>query len=98
MSLSAAAAIPTLFVIYAWLRRVPDATDTVKSIWSKGRLLLGCSAALDCVVVYVPIYIGVVSKLSNLAWIQLGLSAFILLYIVFSGRVKDTFTDFPENE
>ena len=95
MSLAAAAAIPTLLVLYALKHRKPNANSKVRWLWRNGRLLLLLSTILYASVPFISITLASTYKASNSVWIQLGICVLITLYLLLSRRVRDTFSDFP---
>ena len=93
-----AASIPTLFVLFAWVKRKPGAADFVREIWRHGVILLLVSVALNVLTVFIPLFLGATHKISTSGWVQLGLSIVIAWFLLSSRRVKDTFADFPQVE
>ncbi len=96
MSLSAFASIPSLLVVYAWVKRKPGAANPVRWIWNHGSLLLSGSALLNCFVVFLPVFMGLTHEISIIAWVQFAIAVLIIIYLFTSQRVKDTFADFPD--
>lgn len=89
------ATLPVLFFIYAWSRRKPGAGSLVRALWKNGATLLAMSAALNILIVFVPILLGVVAGIHTLGWLQVGFAVAIIAYLYSSRRVRDTFQDFP---
>lgn len=96
MILAAIAAIPAIFVVYAFIKRVPDAPDKVRWIWQHGRELLLVSSFLNILVVFLPLLTGLAREVSTVGWAQFGISAYIIYYLFTEQRVRDTFADFPQ--
>lgn len=95
LTLGVLATLPVLIFIVAWAKRVPTAGTFIRSVWRNGALLLSVAAALNIVIVFVPMLAGVVSRIDTAGWIQIALPVIILVYLHTSKRVKDTFADFP---
>ncbi|MEE8429253.1 MAG: DUF2919 family protein [Gammaproteobacteria bacterium] len=96
MILAAIAAIPAIFVVYAFIKRKPDAPDKVRRIWQHGRELLLGSSFLNVLVVFLPLLTGIAREISTVGWAQFGISAYIIYYLFTERRVRDTFADFPQ--
>jgi len=96
MVLAAIAAIPAIFLVYAFIKRVPDAPDKVRRIWQYGRELLMVSSLSNILIVFLPLLMGLVRGISMIGWAQFGISAYIIFYLVAERRVRDTFADFPQ--
>ena len=90
---SAAASIPTIVLLIAWLKRGPHSGRTVRFIWQQGRGLITISLLLNIMLFVTPWLFN--AKLSNIALAQLGV-CWVLLYVLWrSARMRDTFEDFP---
>jgi hypothetical protein len=89
------ATIPVMLCMYAWTKRKPGAKPLVKKLWQRGRLLLVTAAALNIVIIFVPLLTMVSHKLVFANWVQVGISVMIVWYLLFTQRVRDTFADFP---
>ena len=98
MSLSAFAGIPVLLVVYAWARRLPDASSFVRRTWGKGATLLAASAALNAAIVFSPLWLGTARKISVYGWGQLFICVVILFTLFSSKYIKDCFADFPADD
>lgn len=92
------ATIPLMVVIYAWVKREPDASEFIRKVWRHGKPLLIASASMNILAIFIPVWAGFVRQVHIISWFQLGLSLLVVLYLYFSVRVKDTFADFPERE
>ena len=90
------ATLPTLLFIYAWGRRRPGASEMVQKVWQHGALLLMVGAGLDILVVFAPFVTQDAHHIQIAGWIQLVISVLIVVYLLFSPRVKDVLADFPE--
>ncbi len=95
-SLAAFAAIPAALLIYAWTKKNPDAPPFIKRVWSNGRALLAVTAILNAIIVFVPLWLGKVHKLTAFSWAQLLVSLLIVLILYKSHYIKDCFGDFPD--
>ncbi len=98
MSLAAVAGIPAALLIYAWVKRNPDAPSFPRQVWKRGRLLLAISAALSAFVVFVPLWLGAVHKVTEYGWGQFVISLLILVVVYRSQYMKDCFSDWPEKK
>ncbi len=96
MTLAAIAAVPAIFVVYAFIKRAPDAPDKVQWIWQHGRELLLVSSLLNILVVFLPLLTGLARHVSTVGWAQLGISVYLTFYLFTERRVRDTFADFPQ--
>ncbi len=97
MSLGALAGIPALLVVYALIKRDPDASEGVKKIWHKGRELLAISAVFNVLLAFSPMMIRGVQTLGVHAWWQLAGSVLVLGLVLKSEYIKDCFLDFPRH-
>jgi len=98
MSLAAVAGIPAALLVYAWVKRNPDASSFVRQVWKRGRLLLVISAALSAFVVFVPLWLGTVHKVTEYGWGQFFISLLIVIVVYRSQYIKDCFSDWPEKQ
>jgi len=96
MVFGAIAAIPAIFVLYAFTKRAPEATDNIKRIWQRGRELLLAATLLNVLVVFFPVLVGLVDQVNTIGWVQCGICIFIIYYLFSDKRVRDTFADFPK--
>lgn len=96
MSLSAFAALPVVLLVYALIKRRPDASDFVKRIWSNGRHLLAVTAMLHATIFSAPLWIDNDVKMNNVIWAQLILSIGVIAVVYSSQYIQDCFDDFPE--
>ena len=87
--------IPVVLVIFAYMKRKPDAPDYIRTLWRNCGKLLLLAAALNVVVVFVPFLIDLTYRINLLGWGQLAIAAYIIFYLMTSRRVRDTFADFP---
>lgn len=94
LTLAMLATLPALCFIYAWTRRNPGASNIVQSIWRHGSMMLTIAALLNVVTVFVPLLLDIKHKIHMVGWTQIALSVTVILYLQFSQRVKDTFSDF----
>jgi len=87
--------IPVVLVIFAYMKRKPDAPDYIRTLWRNCGKLLLLAAALNVVVVFVPFLLDLAYRINLLGWGQLAIAAYIIFYLMTSRRVRDTFADFP---
>jgi len=98
MSLAAAAAIPALAVVYAWMKRKPDSGNKIRWIWINGKWFLTVSSILYMAIAATRIELVSAYQAHYLIWAQLGTGILIIVFLFTSTRVKDTFSDFPKSE
>ncbi len=98
MSLGAIAGIPAAFVVYAWMKREPNASDFVKNIWHRGRILLAISAVFNAGLAFAPMVIRGVHHFGFHGWWQLIGSLVVLGMVLKSEYIKDCFLDFPQKD
>jgi len=97
LSLGAFAGIPTALLIYAWVKRMPGASNYIRRIWKNGRSLLAISAILNACIILGPQLLGTVYKITVSGWVQLLINILIVIVVYKSPYIKDCFSDFPEN-
>ncbi len=87
--------IPVVLVIFAYMKRKPDAPDYIRTLWRNCGKLLLLATALNIVVVFVPFLFDMAYRINLLGWGQLVIAAYIMFYLLTTRRVRDTFADFP---
>ena len=87
--------IPVVLVIFAYMKRKPDAPDYIRTLWRNCGKLLLLAAALNVVVVFVPFLFDMAYRINLIGWGQVAIAAYIIFYLMTSRRVRDTFADFP---
>ena len=87
--------IPVVLVIFAYMKRKPDAPDYIRTLWRNCGKLLLLAAALNVVVVFVPFLFDLAYRINLIGWGQVAIAAYIIFYLMTSRRVRDTFADFP---
>ena len=97
ISLEAMTAIPLLILIYAWTRREPGASNTIKNIWHRGKLLIITSATLMFCVTSSPLWLPTENRITNIDIIYLVLYTLVIIITYFSRYMMDCFADFPVN-
>jgi len=97
LALGAVAAVPVALLVYALMKRKPGATQFVKSVWARGRMLLVVSALASVGVVFFPPLAGSARHLTDNAWIQIAIAAVIVVIVFRSSYIRDCFNDFPED-
>ena len=90
--------IPVVLVIFAYMKRKPDAPDYIRTLWRNCGKLLLLAAALNVVVVFVPFLFDLAYRINLIGWGQVAIAAYIIFYLMTSGRVRDTFADFPADD
>jgi len=88
------ASLPAVAVIVAALRRAPQAGSAIRAIWRNGQPLASTAAALDIGIVVLHSVFGWLS-LNEIVVATLFLDGYVLIYLIRSVRVNDTFEDFP---
>ena len=97
MSLEAAAAIPVLFLLYAWSKRMPDASRMVQYLWLNGKALIITTAFLQLCITSSPLWLSIDDNImAHSSWIQLLLYILIILITIISTYMRYCFSDFPE--
>ena len=87
--------VPALLVLFALMRRGPSGGRFPRWIWKHGRIFLACSALLEIGMAVLYLTTLTVGETPSLTVAFLFLDLYILGYVLFSRRVKDTFSDFP---
>ena len=87
--------IPVVLVIFAYMKRKPEAPDYIRTLWRYSGKLLLLAAALNVVVVFVPFLFDMAYRINLIGWGQVAIAAYIIFYLMTSRRVRDTFADFP---
>lgn len=86
--------VPALFVLIALFRRSPNGGRFARWIWKRGRIFLATSAVLEISAgLFLASQQGGETSLLTMTFLLLDL--YILLYVLISKRVKDSFSDFP---
>lgn len=94
--LGALAAIPAIILVLAWIKRQPGAAALTRRVWASGRLLLILASILNIIIIFLPALTGAVLRISMVGWIETIICIFIIIYLIRSTRVRDTFADFPQ--
>lgn len=84
-------AIPALWVLVAWSRRLPTAGSLIRGVWRQGRWLLIGAALIDLGVRW-----GTQLQPPINQWLWLGLDSLAVIYLLLVPRVRQVFSDFPE--
>jgi len=98
MSLGALASVPAALLIYAWLKKRPDAHPFVRKLWENGRILLAVSAIFSAPIVFVPLWMKTTHHISSIDWAQFIISGLVVLVVYRSQHIRDCFNDFPKEE
>ena len=98
LAIDTVAAIPAVILAVVTFLRRPNAADSVKAIWKRGRTLLLGSAALNGVVAAAALALANSHNVSIVSPILLCLSAWSFWYLLVSKRMRDVFGDFPVEE
>jgi hypothetical protein len=90
-------ALPSLIaavVLYAFLRRSPKASNAVRWIWARGRMILAAAAALDFGLWFLDLPTG--QGTGDAARVLVAaLDVYFLVYILAARRVREVFAQFP---
>lgn len=91
------AAVPVLFVLYAFIRRTPSGSTGVRWIWRHGQAFLALAALLDLgyLVFATGALHGQLTSLDMLTLLSLAFDIYFLIYVLAARRVRDVFSDFP---
>ena len=87
--------IPVFLVIFAYMKRKPEAPDYIRTLWRNCGKLLVLTAVLNLVVVFMPFLFDMAYRINLMGWGQVAIAACIIFYLLTSQRIKDTFADFP---
>jgi hypothetical protein len=87
--------IPVVLVIFAYMKRKPDAPDYIRTLWRNCGKLLLLTAVLNVVIVFVPFLFDLAYRINLIGWGQVAIAAYIIFYLLTTRRVRDTFADFP---
>ena len=91
------AALPVIPVMIAYNKRKPGASDYHKTLWRNGANFLTAAAALNIVIIFLPLVVKPFYHITMSGWVQVAIAVGILIFLRTSQRVKDTFADFPED-
>jgi len=97
ISLEAAAAVPVIFLLFAWVRRNPDATKMIRYLCRNGKILIMTTAFLQLCITSSPLWLPINNVMTHISWIQLLLFLSIIIITALSTYMKDCFSDFPEH-
>ncbi len=89
------AGVPAVLLVFAWSKRKPGASPFVRILWHRGRALLVVSAIFNMAIVFIPLWMGVVHRVSTAGWVQLAISLGIVMVVYSSSYIRDCFSDFP---
>lgn len=95
LSLAAFAGIPVFVVLYAWKSRKPGASARTQWIWRHGRNFLLFSVALNVLALSLPLLVGIKRQMDVFLLAEFLVCGAIAIFLLFSKRVSDTFSDFP---
>lgn len=93
--ISGAAAVPTVILLFAWIKRTPSAGTRIRAIWRNGRLLIALSLLINIGSLAVPWRFT--ASIPNLSIVHITLCCIMLYYLFRSSRVADAFADFPSS-
>lgn len=96
-TLALATEVPALLVVYAMIRRVPTGDRVARWVWKWGRVLLATAISLDLWLVasFSDLSLRHVGDEDLLTLGRVAVDVAILCYLALSGRVQDTFAEFP---
>lgn len=92
------AGVPAALVIYAWIKKKPAATPLTRTLWHRGRELLVVSAISNAAIVFIPLWMSKVDRVSMAGWIQLLISLGIVVVLYSSAYIRDCFADYPQEK
>jgi len=95
LALAALAALPAVACVYAYVRRAPGAQPRDRALWHAGRWLLLASALVNLGVVTIPVAQHL-AQVEGWRLLELVVSAWVLIYLAVSRRVRQTFAEYPE--
>lgn len=98
MDIGAIAGIPVAFLIYAWGKKDPDASDFVKKIWHNGKQLIAISAVLNAFIFLIPIFTKGIEHINLYGWAQFAISIVILIMAYQYTYLSDCFADYPVHD
>ena len=88
------ASMPAVMVLMIHFRRTSSAKPIFRTLWRKGRWLLGFAAGLDLLILASHWSFG--SIVANEFQIAAAfIDVYIVMYLIRSKRTRDTFEDFP---
>jgi len=93
VSFEAIAAIPLLFLIYAWIRKNNNATPMVKKTWKNGKYLIETTAILQLCVTSSPLWLKSELTMTYSSWIQVSLYILIIFITPLSSYMRDCFAE-----
>ncbi len=91
------ASIPAVAVLAVHFRRISTAPPVIRTLWGKGRWLLGAAAALDASILLSHWWLGSLA-INEFQIAGLFIDSYIITYLMRSNRAKDIFEDFPAAE
>lgn len=97
VSLEAVAALPVIFLLYAWIKRVPDASRLIRTLCNNGKILIIATALLQLGATSSPLWLPINAVMTRTGWIQLFIYFLIITITIFSTYMRDCFADFPEH-
>jgi len=89
--------VPSILVIYAMMRRKPEAPQRVRAIWKNGRWLLLAATALHLGFLLFNVFVAG-RPIVTITIISGFIDLYIIHYLFRSTRVRDVFSMFPEEE
>lgn len=95
LALAALAALPAVACVYAYVRRRPGAHPRDRALWHAGRWLLLASALVNLAVVAMPVAQHL-AQVEGWRLLEMLVSAWVLIYLAISRRVRQTFAEYPE--
>ncbi len=96
MYLEIIAALPAILILFALMNRKPGASKQIKWIWSYGRILLLSSTLLNILSLFTPLLWKSNIRMDAPELIKLAICIAVIIFLLKSERVKDTFNDFPQ--
>ena len=89
------ATVPVFLVVYAYMKRKPEAPDYIRTLWRNSNHLMVIAAVLNIVIVFIPFLASTAYRVNLMGWGQVAIAVYIIFYLLTTRRVKDAFADFP---
>jgi Protein of unknown function (DUF2919) len=89
--------VPALFVLWSFVRRVPDGGAVARWVWRHGAQCLTASALIQSIPALQAAWQGqgFRAEFYQSPWVLL-VTAWLILYLFNSIRARDAFSDFPQ--
>ena len=74
------AVLPIIPVMIAYSKRMPGASDSIKTLWRNGVNFLIVAAVLNIIIIFVPLAVKPFYHINMLGWIQLAIAVGIIFF------------------